>query len=71
MSNDYVFKARFPRLPQIHPIIILVGAGLAIDYAKQCFKKKKAGACPACGRGNKEGFTVKDKGCGHTDDPAT
>jgi hypothetical protein len=52
------------RLPfiSIPPIFILVGGALAVDYVKQSLKKKKKGACPACGHGEKKGFTVRDKG---------
>jgi hypothetical protein len=69
MSIEHVFPAR-PGIrlpyPYVHPLIVLIGSAIAIDYAKQFYKKVKKGECPTCGRAYKSGYKVKDKGCGHS-----
>ena len=69
MSIEHIFgpRARI-RMPFIHPLVILVGSAIAIDYAKQLYKKAKKGECPTCGRAYKTGYKVKDKSCRHSDD---
>jgi len=52
------------RSPSIPPIFILVGAALAVDYAKKFFKQANGGKCPTCGHSAKK-YTVRDKTCGH------